>query len=109
MKTRSDWLEFQLGSAGLSECLKTFSAKDESNEPSVALYKKGLNEFEKALQVPIPGHGLNQDKANELKSRIRRSVIQIKDWGPIFIFFVRLKEDRLVSTSSWNHDEGKNS
>ena len=66
-------------SVGLSECLKTFSAKDESNEPSVALYKKGLNEFEKALQVPIPGHGLNQDKANELKSRIRRSVIQIKE------------------------------
>ena len=74
-------------SSGLSAFFKTFSAKDESNEPSVALYRKGLNEFEKALQVPIPGHGLNQDKANELKSRIRRSVIQIKDWGPSFIFW----------------------
>ena len=66
-------------SVNLSASLKTFSAKDESNEPSVALYRKGLNEFEKALQVPIPGHGQNQDKANELKSKIRRSVIQIKD------------------------------
>ena len=75
-KSSTLWL---VKSLGLSEILKTFLAKDESNEPSVALYKKGLNEFEKALQVPIPGHGLNQDKANELKSRIRRSVIQIKE------------------------------
>ena len=58
--------------------------KDESNEPSVALYKNGLIELEKALQVPIPGHGLNQNKANELKSKIRRSVIQIKDKNSIY-------------------------